>query len=60
MMKKGKPSEAQVFDVDIAKYVTTSQIEDYLTQGFKDRYEYPLRFFLFHPSVGVRYKKREK
>ena len=57
MMMQGKPSEGKVFDVDIAKYVAASQMEDYLNQGFKDRYEYPLRSFVFHPIDGVGLEK---
>ena len=53
---QGKPSEGKVFDLDIAKYVAASQMAEYLSQGFKDRYEYPLRSFVFHPFVGVRFE----
>ena len=54
MMMQGKPSEGKVFDLDIAKYVAASQMAEYLSQGFKERYEYPLRSFVFHPLDGVR------
>ena len=57
-MMQGKPSEGKVFDFDIAKYVAASQIENYLSQGFKDRYEYPLRSFVFHPIKGVRLEEK--
>jgi len=57
MMMQGKPSEGKVFDLDIAEYVAASQIEEYLSQEFKDRYEYPLRSFVFHQFVGVRIEK---
>jgi len=59
-MMKGKPSEGKVglFDLDIAKYVAATQIENYLTQEFKERYEYPLRSFVLHPIEGVRLERK--
>ncbi len=46
--------DQEVFGLDIADYVDKSQFEDrYLTQQFKDEYEYPLRSFLFQPINGV-------
>ena len=54
VMMHDTPSEGKVFDLDIVKYVAASQIENYLNQGFKERYEYPLRSFVFHPLKGVR------
>ena len=47
-------TDQEFFGLDIAEYVDKSQFEDrYLTQQFKDDYEYLLRSFIFQPINGV-------
>ena len=52
--KKITCTNQDVFDLDIAKYETLSHMNEYLSPGFKDLYEYPIGSFLFKPFKKVR------
>jgi len=47
-------TDQEVFELDIAEYVDVSMLEErYLSQQFKDDYEYLLRSFVLQPLNGV-------